>query len=100
MSTNVPNLKQIGGGHRKNCQKFVDLMWNDPNVECITILQKRVVRLVCGARRLDHTNPLFKQLGILKCVYLVKFKTSIIMFKAYHNIVIRFKHNNRCLKFN
>ena len=30
MSTNVPNLKQIGGGHRKNGQKFVDLMWNDP----------------------------------------------------------------------
>ena len=30
MSTNVPNLKQIGGGHRKNCQKFVDLMWNNP----------------------------------------------------------------------
>ena len=32
MSTNVPNLKQIGGGHRKNGQKFVDLMWNDPKV--------------------------------------------------------------------
>ena len=46
------------------------------NVECITILQKRVV---------DHTNYLFKQLGILKFVDLVKFKTSIIMFKAYHN---------------
>ena len=57
------------------------------NVECITVLQKRVVRLICGARRLDHTNPLFKQLGILKFVYLVKFKTSIIMFKAYHNVL-------------
>ena len=45
------------------------------NVECITVLQKRVVRLVCGARRLDHTKPLFKQLGISKCVDLVKFKT-------------------------
>ena len=30
MSTNVQNLKQIGGGHRKNGQKFVDLTWNDP----------------------------------------------------------------------
>ena len=55
------------------------------NVECITVIQKRVVRLVCGARRLDHTNPLFKQLGILKFMDLVKLKTSIIMFKAYHN---------------
>ena len=57
------------------------------NVECITVLQKREVRLICGARRLDHTNPLFKQLGILKFVDLVKFKTSIIMFKAYHNVL-------------
>ena len=57
------------------------------NVECITVLQKRVVRLVYGARRLDHPNPLFKQLGILKFVDLVKFKTSIIMFKAYHNVL-------------
>ena len=64
-------------------------MWKTyaTNVECITVLQKRVVRLICGARRLDHTNPLFKQLGILKFVDLVKFKTSIIMFKAYHNVL-------------
>ena len=55
------------------------------NVECITVLQKRVVSLVCGERRLDHTNYLFKQLGILKLLDLVKLKTSIIMFKAYHN---------------
>ena len=27
MSTNVPNLKQIGGGHRKT---LVGLTWNDP----------------------------------------------------------------------
>ena len=55
------------------------------HVECITVLQKLVVRLVCGARRLDHTNRLFKQLAILKFVDLVKFKTSVIMFKASHN---------------
>ena len=34
---------------------------------------------------LDHIDPLFKQLGIVKFIDLVKFKTSIIMFKAYHN---------------
>ena len=56
-------------------------------MECITVLQKRVVRLVCGGRRLTLTNPLFKQLGILTFVDLVKCKTSIIMFKAYHNVL-------------
>ena len=50
-------------------------------------LQKRVVRLVCGGRHLTITNPLFKQFGILKFVDLVKCKISIIMFKAYHNVL-------------
>ena len=55
------------------------------DVECITVIQKRLVRLVCGTRRLDHTNPLFKQICIFKCIDLVTFKTSIIMFKEYRN---------------
>ena len=33
MSTNVPNLKQIGGGHRKT---LVDLTWNDPGLNFIS----------------------------------------------------------------
>ena len=33
MSTNMPNLKQIGGGH---CKTLVDLTWNDPlSTECV-----------------------------------------------------------------
>ena len=51
------------------------------NVECITVIQKRVVRLVCGARRLDNTGPLFKQLGILKCIDLVKFRHRLLCLK-------------------
>ena len=43
MSTNVANLKQIGGGHRK---KFVDLIWNDPGV----------LFLLCGAVMVMMTN--------------------------------------------
>ena len=33
------------------------------------------------------TSGSHKQIGILKCIDLVKFKTSIIMFKAYHNVL-------------
>ena len=63
-------------------------MWNvyiGPIYNSITETSRPLVRLVFGARRLDHTNPLFRQLGILKFVDLVQFKTSIIKFKAYHN---------------
>ena len=57
------------------------------NIRCITVLQKRVVRLFCGANRLEHTNTPFKHLIILKCVDLIKFKTAIIMYNAYHNVL-------------
>ena len=58
-----------------------------PNIRCITVLQKRIVRLVCGAKCLEHTSTLFKQLRILKFVDVVKFKTAIIMYQAYHNVL-------------
>ena len=48
MSTNLPNLKQIGGGHRKNGHKFVDLMWNDPFVFILAIdLRCCIYNFVC-----------------------------------------------------
>ena len=36
------------------------------NIECLVLLQKRIVRLLCGAKRLDHTSRLFYNLRILK----------------------------------
>ena len=61
-------------------------MWgNTTNIHGITILQKQVIRLVCGVKRLEHTSTLFQQLGVLKFVDLVKVKTAIIMFRAFHN---------------
>ena len=55
------------------------------NIHCLVLLQKRVIRLICGAKRLDHTNLLFHNVHIiiLKLSDLVKLKTAIIMLKAY-----------------
>ena len=57
------------------------------NVQCLVILQKRVIRLLCGAKRLDHTTMLFYNLHILKVPDIVELKTAIIMFKAFHNLL-------------
>ena len=51
-------------------------------VQC-SLLQKRVIRLLCGVKRLDHTNALFHNVQILEVPHLVKLKTAIIMFRAY-----------------
>jgi len=53
------------------------------NIHCLVLLQKRVIWLICGANRLDHTNLLFHNVHILKIPDLVKLQTAIIMFKAY-----------------
>ena len=61
------------------------------NTECLFLLQKKVLRLLCGAKRLDHTSRLFYNLCILKVfrsiLYIVELKIGIIMFKAYHNVL-------------
>ena len=53
------------------------------NVKCIFILQKRVIRLLCGESRLAHTNNVFKERSLLKFPDLVIYKTGIIMFKLF-----------------
>ena len=53
------------------------------NIHCLVLLRKRVIRLICGAKRLHRTNLLFHNVHILKLPDLVKLKTAIIMFKAY-----------------
>ena len=57
------------------------------NVQYLVILQKRVIRLLCVAKRLDHTTMLFYNLHILKVPGIVELKTAIIMFKSFHNLL-------------
>ena len=53
------------------------------NVNCIYVIQKKIVRIIHHEERLAHTNCLFKQMHSLKFQDLVKFRTAIIMFKLY-----------------
>ena len=57
------------------------------NIECLVLLQKKVVRLLCGAKRLYHTSWLCYNLRILKVPDIVELRIGIIMFKAYHNLL-------------
>ena len=39
------------------------------NVRCLVLLQKRVIRLLRGGEKLDHTNLLFHNVHILSTVF-------------------------------
>ena len=57
------------------------------NIQCIILIQKRVIRLIHGANRWDHTNNLFYEYRILKFNDIVELKTILFMFDAYHNVL-------------
>ena len=57
------------------------------------ILQKRAIRTICRAKYNSHTEPLFKQLNILKLTNLYEYEATILMFKFVHNkLPLSFKY--------
>lgn len=55
------------------------------NLIKLTVLQKRVIRIINKVSRRYHTSSLFNKMYILKFNDLVKFKSLQILYKAYHN---------------
>ena len=71
----------------------------------ITVLQKRVVRILCKTDRYSHTAPLFKMLKILKFEDLVFVRIAITMYKAYNgqlpaNVQCKFEFNRNITNYN
>ena len=53
-------------------------------MNCIYVIQKKLVRIIHHEGRLAHTNCLFNQMHSLKFHDLVKYRTDIVMFKLYY----------------
>ena len=51
----------------------------------LVLLQKRIIRIITGSKRLSHTDPLFRELGLLKLQDVNKFMIGKFMFRWYHN---------------
>ena len=50
-------------------------------------LQKRVVRMISGAQRYDHTEPIFKALGILKIKEIYVYSIQCLLYKFHHQLL-------------
>ena len=59
----------------------------DSNIETLILLQKRAICVVCKCSRYDHTNILCSKLSTLKLKDIIKYKTGIVMHKAYHTFL-------------
>ena len=59
----------------------------------LVLLQKRIIWIITGSKRLSHTDPLFKELGLLKLKDVNKFVIGKFMFRWYHDEVPSIFHD-------
>ena len=48
-------------------------------------LQKWAIRIITGSRRMIHTTPLFKKLGLLKLNEIYVYFIMLLMYKFHHS---------------
>ena len=61
-----------------------NLIWGstyESNLKKLTILQKRIIRIISGTRPKEHTDPLFEKLGLMKFMSLNKYSIGKFMFR-------------------
>jgi hypothetical protein len=57
---------------------------NETSLNRLKLKQKAAIRIVCNAGHRDHTNPLFKCLGILPLNELIKYSYLKCMHNFWH----------------
>ena len=57
----------------------------DTHLHPLVILQKRCVRIITRSKYMDHTDPLFAKLGLLKIDDINMYVISKFMYKWYHD---------------
>ena len=56
------------------------------NLNCIYLLQKRIVRFITKAHYLANTAPLFSQLKVLDIFSINSFSVATFMYSYHHNL--------------
>jgi len=57
------------------------------NIYKLTILQKKMIRIICQVKPRDHTDPLFKELGIIKVVNIYNYLIGKFMYRWSNNLL-------------
>ena len=57
------------------------------SLHCLLLMQKKLVRLICRTKTLDHISFLYSELRILKLPDNVDLRIAILMHKANSNLL-------------
>ena len=69
---------------------YCNVTWSSTycsNLNCIYLLQKRLVRLITKAHYLANTAPLFSQLKVLDIFSINSFSVTTFMYSYHHNLL-------------
>ena len=72
---------------------------SDAHKKPLITLQKRAVRIICGASYREHTNPLFRANKILKIEDIYIFSIAIYMYKNNHNLTDLLRNHSYNTRF-
>ena len=75
---------------------YCNLIWGNAcatHLERLKILQKKAVRIIAGVTPRTHSDPLFKQLKLLKINEINIFLTACFMFKVSNCMIIEIFQN-------
>jgi hypothetical protein len=68
--------------------QYCNIAWasqNDKYIDSLLVIKKKAIRVVCKAKWLAHTTPLFNRLGTLKITDINKLQTGCFMYKAVNH---------------
>ena len=69
---------------------YCNVTWSSTycsSLNCIYLLQKRIVRLITKAHHLANTTPLFSQLKFLEIFSINSFSVATFMYSYHHNLL-------------
>ena len=54
------------------------------NMNYVVLLQKKIIRIICGLKPREHTDPLYIKLKLLKFEDISKYLLSPLMYRIHH----------------
>ena len=61
---------------------------NSATLHPLIIMQKKILLIICKKRRLFHTDPLFKQMNILKVQQVIHYTPCNFIYKSLNQLTI------------
>ncbi len=77
----------------------------ESKLQKLTIIQRKIIRMITNAHYLEHTNTMHDELGILKLADINKYISSVFMYKYENKYLLKyvvgtFTKNQEVLHYN